>query len=147
MVHDADKSEDLEIASRYLALPRILGKDENGNEVLAQKGKYGPYISCDKKTRKLNRLDKDQQLFSLTLEEALELLSKEPEKGSGGKAGRGSAKASVIKELGQFEKKIQWLLPLDATASTFVSANRMLPYPMSTRRMKIKLQLYRWKRQ
>nr|WP_319472578.1 type I DNA topoisomerase [uncultured Sphaerochaeta sp.] len=103
-VHDADKSEDLEIASRYLALPRVLGKDEMGNEVLAQKGKYGPYISCDKKTRKLNRLDKDQQLFSITLEEALELLSKEPEKGSGGKAGRGSAKASVIKELGQFEQ-------------------------------------------
>lgn len=104
-VHDADKSEDLEIASRYLALPRVLGKDENGNEVLAQKGKYGPYISCDKKTRKLNRLDKDQQLFSITLEEALELLSKEPEKGSGGKAGRESAKASVIKELGQFEQE------------------------------------------
>ena len=104
-VHDADKSEDLEIASRYLALPRVLGKDEKGNEVLAQKGKYGPYISCDKKTRKLNRLDKDQQLFSITLEEALELLSKEPEKGSGGKAGRGSAKASVIKELGQFEQE------------------------------------------
>jgi DNA topoisomerase-1 len=104
-VHDAGKSEDLEIASRYLALPRVLGKDENGNEVLAQKGKYGPYISCDKKTRKLNRLDKDQQLFSITLEEALELLSKEPEKGSGGKAGRGSAKTSVIKELGQFEQE------------------------------------------
>ncbi|MDC7230062.1 MAG: type I DNA topoisomerase [Sphaerochaetaceae bacterium] len=104
-VHDAEKSEDLEIASRYLALPRVLGKDEKGNEVLAQKGKYGPYISCDKKTRKLNRLDKDQQLFSITLEEALELLSKEPEKGSGGKAGRGSAKASVIKELGQFEQE------------------------------------------
>ncbi|WP_321300668.1 type I DNA topoisomerase [uncultured Sphaerochaeta sp.] len=104
-VHDADRSEDLEIASRYLALPRVLGKDEKGNEVLAQKGKYGPYISCDKKTRKLNRLDKDQQLFSITLEEALELLSKEPEKGSGGKAGRGSAKASVIKELGQFEQE------------------------------------------
>ncbi|WP_319758187.1 type I DNA topoisomerase [uncultured Sphaerochaeta sp.] len=104
-VHDADKSEDLKIASRYLALPRVLGKDENGNDVLAQKGKYGPYISCDKKTRKLNRLDKDQQLFSITLEEALELLSKEPEKGSGGKAGRGSARASVIKELGQFEQE------------------------------------------
>lgn len=104
-VQDAGKSEDLEIASRYLALPRVLGKDEQGNEVLAQKGKYGPYISCNKKTRKLNRLDKDQQLFSITLEEALELLSKEPEKGSGGKAGRGSAKASVIKELGQFEKE------------------------------------------
>jgi len=104
-VQDAGKSEDLEIASRYLALPRVLGKDEQGNEVLAQKGKYGPYISCNKKTRKLNRLDKDQQLFSITLEEALELLSKEPEKGSGEKAGRGSAKASVIKELGQFEKE------------------------------------------
>ena len=50
-------------------------------------------------------MDKDQQLFSITLEEALELLSKEPEKGSGGKAGRGSAKPSVIKELGQFEQE------------------------------------------
>ncbi len=104
-VHDAGKSEDLEIARRYLSLPRVLGKDEEGNEVLAQKGKYGPYISCNNKTRKLNRLDKDKQLFSITLEEALDLLSKEPQKASGGKAGRRSASASILKELGQFEQE------------------------------------------
>ncbi|MGH0054440.1 MAG: type I DNA topoisomerase [Sphaerochaetaceae bacterium] len=104
-VQDAGMSENLEIACRYLGLPRVLGKDEEGNEILAQKGKYGPYISCNNKTRKLNRLDKDQQLFSITLEEALDLLSKEPEKGHGGKSGRRSSKASVVKELGQFESE------------------------------------------
>ena len=102
-VQDAQKSEDLTLASRYLALPRILGHDEEGNEVLANKGKYGPYIICGKKTRNLLKNDKDQQLFSITLEEALALLSKEPEKDKARKTGSKVAKASVIKELGLFE--------------------------------------------
>ncbi|NCC64211.1 MAG: type I DNA topoisomerase [Spirochaetia bacterium] len=102
-VQDAQKSEDLTLASRYLALPRILGHDEEGNEVLANKGKYGPYIVCGKKTRNLLKNDKDQQLFSITLEEALALLAKEPEKDKARKTGSKAAKASVIKELGVFE--------------------------------------------
>ncbi len=104
-VQDAQKSEDLEIASRYLNLPRTLGKDKEGIEILAQKGKYGPYITRGTDTRKLNRFDKDQQLFSITLEEALSLLAQEPEKGKGGKSGSRTAKASVLKELGTFENE------------------------------------------
>ena len=102
-VQDANRSEDLSLACRYLALPRILGHDEEGTEVLANKGKYGAYIACGKKTRNLLKSDMDKQLFSITLQEALSLLSEEPEKSKGKKTGSKAAKASVVKDLGQFE--------------------------------------------
>lgn len=98
-VQDGDLQEDGAIAARYLSLPRILGKDKDGVEVVATKGKYGPYISRGDTTRRLNRLDKDRQLFSITLEEALELLGKEEVKGS---TKRGSRSAPApLKELGE----------------------------------------------
>ncbi|OQA44972.1 MAG: DNA topoisomerase 1 [Spirochaetes bacterium ADurb.Bin315] len=100
-VQDGDLQEDGAIATRYLSLPRILGKDKEGMEVVATKGKYGPYLASGDKTRKLNRLDKDKQLFGITLEEALELLGKEEVKGS---KKRGVRTASApLKELGEFE--------------------------------------------
>lgn len=104
-VQDADKADDLDLANRYLSLPRLLGKDEQGNDVLAFKGKYGPYIACNGKTRNLKKTDHDQQLFSIDLEDALVLLSQEVEKssGKGKKGGSRVAKASTVKELGQFE--------------------------------------------
>lgn len=104
-VQDADRVEDLELANRYLGLPRNLGKDEEGNDVLAFKGKYGPYIACNNKTRNLKKTDHDQQLFSITLDEALVLLSQEVEKSGakGKKGGSRMAKASTVKELGEFE--------------------------------------------
>lgn len=101
-VQDAGRAEDLELANRYLSLPRNLGKDEEGNDVLAFKGKYGPYIACKNKTRNLKKTDHDEQLFSITLEEALALLSQEVEK-SKGKGGSRMAKASTVKNLGEFE--------------------------------------------
>lgn len=104
-VQDANRSEELELANRYLSLPRNLGKDEDGNEVLAYKGKYGPYIASNNKTRNLKKTDHDQELFSITLKEALALLSQEVEKSGakGKKGGSRSAKASTVKDLGQFE--------------------------------------------
>lgn len=99
-VQDGDLQEDGAIATRYLSLPRILGKDKDGVEVIATKGKYGPYISSGGTTRRLNRLDKDKQLFSITLEEALELLSKEEVKGSKKRGTRGAP--APLKELGEF---------------------------------------------
>ncbi|WP_332448223.1 type I DNA topoisomerase [Sphaerochaeta sp.] len=104
-VQDANRQEDLELAERYLSLPRKLGTDALGNEVLAYKGKYGPYIACNSKTRNLQKTDHDEQLFSITLEEALALLAQEVES-FGGKARKRGTKgpgASVIKELGTFE--------------------------------------------
>jgi DNA topoisomerase-1 len=108
-VQDEQKEEDLEIANRYLALPRVLGTDKDGNEIVAAKGKYGPFVSCNGEYRNLSKTDHDGQLFSVTLEEALAMLAeKKPEsKGRGSRAkgkGKGSSDAGVIRQLGEYEK-------------------------------------------
>lgn len=98
-VVDEGLMEDLAIANRYLGLPRVLGTDEEGVEIIANKGKYGPYIASGAKTRKLARSSHDENVFSITLEEALALLAQEP--AAKGK-GRGRTAASVA-TLGSYE--------------------------------------------
>ena len=59
----------LEQALRLLSLPRVLGTDpETGEEIIARNGKYGPYLERGKETR---NLDSEEELFVVTLEEAL----------------------------------------------------------------------------
>lgn len=63
----------LEYALRLLALPRDLGAHpETGKPVVAGLGRYGTYVSCDGEYRNLPA----EQLFSVDLAEALELLAK-----------------------------------------------------------------------
>ncbi len=67
----------VEDALRLLALPRIVGVDpEDGDEVTAQNGRYGPYVRKGSETRSL---DSEESIFSVTLEEALALL-REPKR-------------------------------------------------------------------
>src|SRR5688572_24507217 len=71
----------LEEAVRLLSLPRTLGVDPaDGEEVTAQNGRYGPYV---KKGGESRSLESEEQLFTVTLEEALELLSRPKERGRG----------------------------------------------------------------
>ncbi|MFA6776564.1 MAG: topoisomerase C-terminal repeat-containing protein, partial [Sphaerochaetaceae bacterium] len=72
-----EQARDSQFAERYLSLPRVLGMNEKGEEVYATVGKYGPYVGCNGTYRNLNKTDKDVQLFAITLEEALSLLSQE----------------------------------------------------------------------
>jgi DNA topoisomerase I len=81
----------LEEALRLLSLPRTLGEVE-GEEVTAQNGRYGPYVQKGKETRSL---ESEEQLLTITLEEALELLSKPKER-----RGRGKAAAGPLREVG-----------------------------------------------
>ena len=74
---------DLEIAVALSSLPRSLGDDGNGEEILAYNGRYGPYIKRGADTRSLAAED---HLLSITRERALELLAQE-------KRGRGRAAA------------------------------------------------------
>ena len=74
---------DLEIAVALSSLPRSLGDDGNGEEILAYNGRYGPYIKRGADTRSLTAED---HLLSITRERALELLAQE-------KRGRGRAAA------------------------------------------------------
>ncbi|WP_396657477.1 type I DNA topoisomerase [Microbacterium sp.] len=60
---------DLETALRLLDLPRVVGVDpESGETITAQNGRYGPYL---KKGTDSRTLQSEQQLFDITLEEAL----------------------------------------------------------------------------
>ncbi len=60
-------------ALRWLGLPRTVGVDPgSGEEVVARYGRYGPYISRGKTNRTLPDVE---QLFTITLEEALGVLA------------------------------------------------------------------------
>jgi DNA topoisomerase-1 len=60
---------DLETALQLLDLPRVVGADpESGDVITAQNGRYGPYL---KKGTDSRTLTSEQQLFDITLEEAL----------------------------------------------------------------------------
>jgi DNA topoisomerase-1 len=82
----------LEEALKLLTLPRILGAAEDGEEVTAQNGRYGPYISRGKDSRSLTS---EEELFTVTLDDALALLAQPKQRGRGA----GAAKPP-LKELG-----------------------------------------------
>ena len=70
----------LQEALQLLSLPRTLGTDPaDGVEVTAQNGRYGPYV---KKATESRSLESEEQLHTLTLEEALSLLA-EPKRRRG----------------------------------------------------------------
>jgi len=82
----------LDQALQLLTLPRVVGIDPaDGVEITAQNGKYGPYI---KKGSDSRSIADEEQLLSLTLEEALQILA-QPKRGRG----QGAAKPP-LKELG-----------------------------------------------
>ena len=79
-----------EDALRLLSLPRTLGANAAGDDITVQNGRYGAYLKAGADSRTLTSED---QLFSITLEEALEIYSKPKERR------RGVAKPP-LKELG-----------------------------------------------
>jgi DNA topoisomerase I len=82
----------LDDAVRLLSLPRTLGVDPaDGGEVVALSGRYGPYVKKGEETRSL---ESEEQLFTVTLEQALELLAKPRERR------RRGAGAAPLRELG-----------------------------------------------
>lgn len=80
----------LEDALRLMSLPRVVGADAEGQEITAQNGRYGPYL---KKGTDSRSLQSEEQLFTITLEEALQIYSQPKQRG------RAAAKPP-LKELG-----------------------------------------------
>ena len=70
---------DLETALRLLSLPRVVGTDpESGEEITAQNGRYGPYL---KKGSDSRSIETEQQLFDITLEQALAIYAQPKQRG------------------------------------------------------------------
>ena len=81
-----------EEALKLLSLPRVVGVDqESDTEITAQNGKFGPYLKRGTDSRSL---ESEEQIFDLTLEQALEIY-KQPKYG-----GRRTA-ATPLKEFGE----------------------------------------------
>ncbi|MDQ1430954.1 MAG: topoisomerase, partial [Actinomycetota bacterium] len=81
----------VEDALNLLSLPRVVGVDEDGKEITAQNGRYGPYIKKDTDSRSLASED---ELFTVTLEQAKAIFAQPKQR-----RGRGAAKPPLA-ELG-----------------------------------------------
>jgi DNA topoisomerase-1 len=81
---------DLDQAVRLLSLPRVVGEDAEGLEITAQNGRYGPYL---KKGTDSRSLENEQQLFDITLDEALAIYAQPKQRGR-------AAATAPLKELG-----------------------------------------------
>jgi DNA topoisomerase-1 len=82
----------LEEALRLLSLPRVVGVDpSDGVEILAQNGRYGPYITKDKDSRSIAS---EEAIFTVTLDEALAMFAQPKQR-----RGQGQAKPP-LRELG-----------------------------------------------
>ena len=82
----------LEDALKLLSLPRVVGVDPaTDEEITAQNGRYGPYLKKGTDSRSLATED---QIFDITLDEALKIYA-EPKR-----RGRQAASAPPLRELG-----------------------------------------------
>jgi DNA topoisomerase I len=69
----------LDEALALLTLPRVVGVDpESGEEITAQNGRYGPYL---KKGNDSRSLESEEQLFTLTLDQALAIFAEPKSRG------------------------------------------------------------------
>ncbi|HUJ91705.1 MAG TPA: type I DNA topoisomerase [Gaiellaceae bacterium] len=81
----------LEEALQLLSLPRVLGVGEDGEEIVARNGRYGPYVQKGKESRSL---ETEEQLLTIGLDEALAVLAQPRRR-------RGQREAAApLKELG-----------------------------------------------
>ncbi|MCO1654205.1 type I DNA topoisomerase [Pseudonocardia sp. S2-4] len=84
----------LDDALKLLSLPRLVGTDpESGEEITAQNGRYGPYLKKGTDSRSLTG---EEQLFTVTLEEALEIYKQPKQRGR-----RAAAATPPLRELGK----------------------------------------------
>jgi len=82
----------LDDALKLLSLPRVVGVDpQTDEEITAQNGRYGPYLKRGTDSRSLATED---QIFGITLDEALKIYA-EPKR-----RGRQGASAPPLRELG-----------------------------------------------
>jgi DNA topoisomerase-1 len=81
----------LEDALKLMSLPRVLGADSEGKEITVQNGRFGPYL---KKGTDSRSIGSEEEIFTITLEQALEIYSQPKQRG-------GRAVTPPLAELGE----------------------------------------------
>lgn len=116
------ESVTLDDALRLMSLPRVVGTDpESGTEITAQNGRYGPYL---KKGTDSRTLGSEEQLFTITLDEALKIYA-EPKRGRGARAA-----TPPLRELGEDPTSGKPITVKDGRFGPYVTdgeTNRTLP--------------------
>jgi DNA topoisomerase-1 len=102
---------DIPLAVRLLSLPRTLGvHPESEKEVVANIGRFGPFVVCDGEYRSLKKGD---DVYEITLDRALELLAEEK---------KGRRGATLLKDLGQDPKKKRKVAVYDGRYGPYIKA-------------------------
>jgi len=118
------KNVTLELALQWLSLPKELGNHPTtGKPVLSNAGRFGPYVMHDGDFRSLK---KEDNVYTVTLARALELLSQE-------KKGRGGS--TLVKDLGKHPKDEKPIQIYDGRYGMYVkhgSTNVSLPKEVPT---------------
>jgi DNA topoisomerase-1 len=116
----------VERALQLLALPRSVGRDPASDmEIVANFGRFGPYV---KRGDDFRSLSSDDQVFAVTLEEALELFRQE-------KPTRRGSSRRVIRELGNHPTSGAAVQLLEGRYGPYVSdgtTNASLPKDVGT---------------
>jgi DNA topoisomerase I len=118
---DDPASITVERALELLALPRLVGLDpESGEEIVSNFGRYGPYV---KRGADFRSLAGDSEVFTVTLEQAVELFRQEkPSRRGGGR--------QVLRELGEHPDSGQPVRLLEGRYGPYVTdgtTNASLP--------------------
>ncbi|MFD6155869.1 type I DNA topoisomerase [Nocardia sp. NPDC060256] len=103
----------LDDALKLLSLPRVVGADPaSGEEITAQNGRYGPYLKKGTDSRSLTSED---QIFDVTLDEALKIYA-EPKR-----RGRQASAAAPLRELGNDSASGQPMVIKDGRFGPYVT--------------------------
>jgi len=124
-----------EIALMLLSLPRSLGAHpDSKEEIIATRGRFGPYIQHGSETRSLKKGD---DVYSITHQRAVELFA-EP------KSTRAAPRSRLIRELGTDSKRNELVALYDGKYGPYLKVgkkNIALPDEMRTAEMLKKLDL------
>jgi DNA topoisomerase-1 len=85
------ESVTLEDAKQLLSLPRLVGEHPEGGTIVAQNGRYGPYLTWGTETRSL---ENEEQIFNVDIEDATRLFAQPKPRGR-------RAAARPLAELGE----------------------------------------------
>ncbi len=110
---NTEESITLDIALKLLSLPRELGVADNGEEILANLGRFGPYVKQGSEFRSLEETD---DVYTVSLERAKELLA-QPKKSMR----RARQAPKELKNLGKHPESGAELKILDGRYGPYVS--------------------------